>query len=297
MSTGRPIRLSSLLGVAFAYILTGAGAAAQDVEQGRRVFQEKCVACHTVGGGDVVGPDLAGVMSRRDHGWLVRWLTAPDRMLAEGDPVANDLLAKYRNVPMPNQGLSAGEVQAVLVYLTAAPGVASAPGTIASPVSPGDAAIGKELFTGTRRFVNHGPACMACHSIAGIGALGGGALGPDLTMAASMFGRAGLASILSGMPFPTMAPIFTRRPLTAEEQRHLGAFMGQAPVPARSPSAIGLLAVLATLGAGLGLGLAHVSWRRRLVGSVRRGLLERGAPGAQRSGPARHHATSQDWRG
>ncbi|MFN3338009.1 MAG: hypothetical protein ACK42I_10985, partial [Thermomicrobium sp.] len=50
-----------------------------------------------------------------------------------------------------------------------------------TPLPPGDPIRGKELFTGVLRFENGGPPCQACHSIGGIGALGGGQLGPDLT--------------------------------------------------------------------------------------------------------------------
>jgi protein SCO1/2 len=83
------------------------------------VFQQRCAACHTVGKGDTVGPDLAGVTTRRARGWLVRYLRYPDRMLAEKDPVAVALFEKYRNVPMPNLRLSESEIEAVLSFLEA----------------------------------------------------------------------------------------------------------------------------------------------------------------------------------
>ena len=127
---------------------------------------------------------------------------------------------------------------------------------------------------GTRRLERGGPPCMACHSIAGIGALGGGALGPDLTLALSKYGGdAGLASVLAAIPFPTMSPIFGRRPLTGEEQAHLRAFIGQAAVVERSPAAVGQLTVLAIAGAAVLAGIVHLSWRRRLAG-VRRRMVE-----------------------
>lgn len=271
----QPIRRWSLLvSVATIAVTPSSGVAAPSVEQGRALFEAKCIACHTIGRGDLVGPDLAGVASRRDGEWLARWLAAPDRLLAQGDPIAKDLLAKYRNVPMPNQGLTRDEVAAVVAYLSASEASAAVPTGTAGAALVGDAAVGKELFTGTRRFANQGPPCMACHSIAGVGALGGGALGPDLTTAASKFGP-GLASVLASLPFPTMTPIFTNRPLTPDEQAHLRAFIGQATVAARSPQAIGQLTVLAVVGAALGLGLAHVTWRRRLNGGVRRAVLAR----------------------
>jgi len=40
-------------------------------------FQSRCGACHTIGNGDRVGPDLAGVTTRRDRAWLSRYLAEP----------------------------------------------------------------------------------------------------------------------------------------------------------------------------------------------------------------------------
>src|SRR4051794_22190846 len=37
---------------------------------GEYAFTNHCAACHTIGGGDRVGPDLRGVSERRDHAWL-----------------------------------------------------------------------------------------------------------------------------------------------------------------------------------------------------------------------------------
>jgi protein SCO1 len=86
-------------------------------DAGVLLFQSRCSACHTIGKGDAVGPDLAGVTTRRDRDWLVRYLRAPDQMLAEQDAIAVALLAKYKNVPMPNLRLSESEIAIVLSYL------------------------------------------------------------------------------------------------------------------------------------------------------------------------------------
>ena len=88
-------------------------------DAGVLLFQSRCSACHTIGKGDAVGPDLAGVTSRRDRDWLVRYLKAPDQMLAEKDPIAVALLGKYKNITMPNLHLSDGEIATVLAYLEA----------------------------------------------------------------------------------------------------------------------------------------------------------------------------------
>src|SRR5207247_4020711 len=61
------------------------------LDKGEYFFQSQCSVCHSIGQGDKMGPDLAGVTARRDRAWLVRYITAPDKMLAEGDPIATAL--------------------------------------------------------------------------------------------------------------------------------------------------------------------------------------------------------------
>jgi protein SCO1/2 len=85
--------------------------------KGKYLFQTRCAACHTIGRGDGLGPDLLGVTSRREPGWLARYVAEPDRMLTEGDGLAKELFARYKNVRMPNLGLEGEEVSAVLSHI------------------------------------------------------------------------------------------------------------------------------------------------------------------------------------
>ena len=89
------------------------------IDAGMYLFQSRCAACHTVGKGDAVGPDLAGVTTQREHAWLVQYLRTPEQMLAAQDPIAVALSAQYKNVPMPNLRLSNDEIDIVLSYLEA----------------------------------------------------------------------------------------------------------------------------------------------------------------------------------
>ena len=77
-------------------------------------FESKCLACHSIGGGDKLGPDLYGVTKRHDQAWLARWLKSPEQML-QTDAKAKAMLEKWK-VPMPNQGLSDEEVKQYLAY-------------------------------------------------------------------------------------------------------------------------------------------------------------------------------------
>jgi mono/diheme cytochrome c family protein len=260
----------------------------QSASEGQALFQEKCAACHTIGQGDKVGPDLKGVTTRRERAWLTRWIAVPDQMVAQGDPIATELFQKYNSIQMPNLNLTEGQVAALIAYLETQAETGSAAPQPATPqpapaLSPGDPAIGKALFTGSARFQNGGPPCMGCHSITGIGALGGGALGPDLTPAFNKFGAAGLETVLTTLPFPTMNAVWGQRPVTPQEQAHLIAFLQQASVTERPTEVVGQLAGLAVGGAVVLLALAQFTWRRRLT-AVRRLLVMR-----QTSSVARHH--------
>ena len=83
--------------------------------QGKAAFESKCLACHSVCEGKKLGPDMVGVTTRRHDDWLMKWLSAPEKMLAT-DPVAKALLKEYNNLPMPNQGLSQTEIRQYLAY-------------------------------------------------------------------------------------------------------------------------------------------------------------------------------------
>jgi len=99
-------------------------------DRGEVTFRNHCAACHTIGKGDLVGPDLRGVTAARDREWLSRFITAPDQVLASGDPTARGLLAKYKHVLMPNLGLGSDDASVLIEYMEkqsrAVPAVAAA---------------------------------------------------------------------------------------------------------------------------------------------------------------------------
>ncbi len=71
-------------------------------DHGKYVFFTQCSACHTIGGGESIGPDLKGLTRVRDPEWLKKIIKVPEELLDGGDPLANALLKKYNNVRMPN---------------------------------------------------------------------------------------------------------------------------------------------------------------------------------------------------
>jgi len=95
---------------------TGDGSPIANFDPGRYLFHRDCSACHTVGQGDKIGPDLLGVTSKRDHDWLVRMIQRPDTLLSGNDALAKALLKKYNNVRMPNLWVSNDGLNVLLQY-------------------------------------------------------------------------------------------------------------------------------------------------------------------------------------
>lgn len=262
-------------------------ARAQDPGAGKAVFESKCAVCHSAGSKRIVGPGLEGVTGRRDMDWLIAFITAPDRLIGSGDSIAHELVAEY-GMPMPNLGINEAEARDILAYLDVAGGGGEAtagvqpatttgkPGPATSAdsvvVTAGDPTVGRRLFVGERRLANDGAACVSCHSIGGLGALGGGTLARQLSGAAGLYGP-GLPGVLENPPFPLMQKVYGQRPLTAAEVSDLSAFLESA-AQSGQPAASRWYAFPAfgAAGAILLLALAGLVWRGRLRG-VRESLI------------------------
>ena len=86
----------------------------------RRVFNQRCTACHTFGKGVKVGPDLKGVTVRRQRPWLLKFIRSSQQVIASGDPVANELFRTFKRQRMPDwTDLSPQDVAAILDWLAA----------------------------------------------------------------------------------------------------------------------------------------------------------------------------------
>jgi protein SCO1/2 len=86
---------------------------------GQALFKKMCAPCHTIGGGDHVGPDLRGVADRRDRAWLLDFIINPAKVLARKDPDAIALAASFPRVRMPFMGLVENDAADLIAYLQA----------------------------------------------------------------------------------------------------------------------------------------------------------------------------------
>jgi len=108
-------------------------------ERGEKLFSSKgCVACHTIGQGKLVGPDLKGITEKVTFPWIYHWVSDPDSML-RSDTTAQRLLEEYL-VPMPNQNVQPDEFVALYEYLRAQGTADSSSGAGRGASSPGSGA-------------------------------------------------------------------------------------------------------------------------------------------------------------
>ena len=260
-------------------IALGSVASAQDPATD---FKTNCSSCHTIGGGRLTGPDLKNVEERKDRAWLVKFISDPTGTIQSGDPYALKLLEEANNVQMPNvAGMTAARAERLLDLIAAESKLEKSrfAGVQISdrPFTPDDVKRGREIFTGRARLGNGGTACISCHTAGGLGWLGGGRLGPDLTKVFEKYEtRKKLGAWLSAPATATMLPTFREHPLDADKEiLPLLAFFrhtAQYEEPDDAPSA--LVFLLFGLGGAAGcLALFNGLWRHRFRG-VRRRLVE-----------------------
>ncbi len=233
-------------------------------------FKKYCVACHTIGGGRLIGPDLKGVGDRAERDWLVNFISDPDAILNSSDAYAKQILAEAKGVRMvPSPGINPDLAGALLDYIGEQSGQAGAAAVVQPlrPLTDTDAQHGQSIFSGAVTLRGGGPACISCHTIAGIGGLGGGRLGPDLAgVSARLGGANGLRNWLGAPPTAQMQATFGAHPIAEDEVIGLVAYLETAGATGPSPKTTGLFAGLGLVGALFNLLLFGGIWKRRLRG-------------------------------
>lgn len=116
--------LVGVLPVIAPHLLPGQEPSAASPEAGKQLFETVCVACHTIGAGVRIGPDLLGITERRERAWLARFIRDPEQLFRERDSLATAILAQY-GVRMPNLGLTEPQVESVIAHLGAAQAAAT----------------------------------------------------------------------------------------------------------------------------------------------------------------------------
>ena len=88
-------------------------------QAGSAMFAKLCAGCHSIGGGDRVGPDLDGLTLRRSRAWITDFLMDPIKMRSRQDPIALALAAKFPGVRMPYLQIHESDAADLISYIDA----------------------------------------------------------------------------------------------------------------------------------------------------------------------------------
>jgi mono/diheme cytochrome c family protein len=92
--------------------------AAADAVEAKKIFSQRCTACHSFGRGIKVGPDLKGVAARRQMPWLLKFIRSSQGVIKGGDPVAQNLFQQFKQQRMPDwTDLSEAQIYSIVNWL------------------------------------------------------------------------------------------------------------------------------------------------------------------------------------
>ena len=123
--------LFSFLAACFLFIHN---ASAQD---GESLFKANCTSCHAVKE-KVIGPPLAGIETRRQEEWILKWVKNSQTVVKSGDEYAVKLFNDYNHVMMPPQNLKDPEIKAILAYIKTEAEKVETPTAAAQPGAPAE---------------------------------------------------------------------------------------------------------------------------------------------------------------
>lgn len=232
-----------------------------DVAAGKVVFMDQCSVCH---GADASGKtavaESLGISVADFRSKQVQSLTDPDiqRVISEGKGV------------MPPVGKLSEKDFTNLIAFIRSFSIEQSEESIAQ----GSLQRGEQLFTGKVHFRNRGPACISCHSIAGLSFPNGGTLGPDLTHAYTKLGPRGMDAAMQTLYFGVMTPIYNEHPVVPQEQADLVALFKQSETRSQTRWSTQILILISFLLGGVFVALTGFLWRDR-VRSVRRALVDK----------------------
>ena len=204
-------------------------------QDGAAIYKTNCSACHTIGGGKLIGPDLKNISGKRDRQWLIDFIKSSQTLIKAGDPEAVAVFEEFNKIPMPDQPLTTPEVEAVLGYIAeqskaGQAGEQEAIQNVRQEVKKftytnADVKKGMALFKGKDKLENGGVSCISCHTVKNDAVIAGGLIAKDLTYSYQTMKEQGIMAVLNNPPFPSMTESYADRPLTEPEIEALTAFL------------------------------------------------------------------------
>jgi len=265
---------------------------------GEKIFLSVCRACHTIGQGKLVGPDLKNIQNRLKKDWIIKWVKSSQKMVKSGDPAAVKIFNEYNKIPMPDNALTDAQIIDVLNYIkekspketntreekkiveskTRPFEIKNNLGFNLEDAGKDEFELGLQYFTGETRFKNGGTACLSCHNVVNDNLIGGGLLGKDLTNAFSRLNASGINAIISNPPFPIMKTAFANRKLTKDERYYLLAFLKQTDYDSVYQSQVNYskyFIYTGIIGVVFLFGIFGLVWFKRKKVSVKQDIFER----------------------
>ncbi len=112
-------KIPGFLPIVFSFLLISVlflPAVSGQAGDGAALFQP-CMACHQIGKGRLIGPDLKGVTQRRDKEWLVKFIQNSQVVVQSGDPIAVKLSEEHNKIPMPPFAYTPEQIGVLLAYI------------------------------------------------------------------------------------------------------------------------------------------------------------------------------------
>jgi len=200
-----------------------------NANEGQNLFNATCKACHTIGQGRLVGPDLKNISDKRSQQWLLAFIKSSTIMIKSGDAEAVAIAKEYNGILMPDNLFTDTQILSILEYIdqggSGIDGEEMAIVDILSETTDENINSGAALFSGEKRLSNGGAACSACHSVKDERIFSSGTLAKDLTETWDNMGSSGVAAIIRSSPFPVMNLAYQNYTLTEEEVIDLTAYL------------------------------------------------------------------------
>jgi len=252
-------------------------------DEGEQLFKTTCAACHTIGKGRLVGPDLLNITEKRSQEWLIPFIKSSTSVINSGDADAIAVFKEYNNILMPDNKFSDGQIMSILNYIAQGGGGTAESETqvqvdILEDVTPENIRTGAALFTGNQPLANGGAACSSCHKVKDESNFSSGLLAKDLSETYEIMGSAGVAAILRSPPFPVMTEAYKKHALTEEEVINLTAYLkkvGQQRIYQRAGDFDAIFAFFGILAFGIILMSTIILYFKRKKFPVNRKILDR----------------------
>lgn len=110
------LRNAAIILVSLVFTFWFNNASSQD--SGEKTFIQTCAACHTIGRGRLVGPDLANVNQRHSEDWIIKFVKSSQSVIKSGDPYADSLYKSFNQTLMPDHpNLDDAQIKDILAYI------------------------------------------------------------------------------------------------------------------------------------------------------------------------------------